>query len=291
MMSARAGIVAAAALLAATASHAGCASETLAPAPVAVPGAGGADDRAGGAAGAGGSGGAAPVKRTVTQRNPFGDVARSDNLLWDGDFEWLTTFSDQDGWLTGNGAFISYNLPKQVLGARCKSGVKCAEMGPDAIFIGTGVASVGHALAASFYATVDGNCYQIDAAVVTQSSFDNPIALQPETPQPVDGWCHFAANVPEVKAAAWLYIHNGGKAASLLDDASLQPIAPKLGASAPGPQGIGQQGFGQQGFGQRSTHDFRALRRQVAQHQKPHPRPRSEAEQRFLDRVARERNP
>ena len=55
--------------------------------------------------GGGGGGGSPPdppdppaVKRTVIERNPFGNVEASQNLLWDGDFEWSSPFTDQYGW-------------------------------------------------------------------------------------------------------------------------------------------------------------------------------------------------
>src|SRR5262249_45345327 len=86
----------------------------------------------------GGSGGAAPVRRTVEQRNPFGDVAAHDNLLWDGDFEWSSPFSDQYGWV---------NLPAQPgfagirVGIDCRSGLKCAAIEKKQAIAGISVSS------------------------------------------------------------------------------------------------------------------------------------------------------
>ncbi len=256
---------------------AACSSElvTPAPAPATGQGAGGSSD---GEGGAGGAGGMAPVKRKVIQRNPFGDVQKADNLLWDGDFEWLSSFADQYGWLSGkNVQSLGYNLPKQVIGARCKSGVKCAEIGPDAVFIAIGVASKGSSLAGSFYAAVDGACTQIDAALLTPAKGDDAVAMFADSKLPVDGWCHYTATVSERTSAAWIYIHNGGKTAALVDDASIQPTPPKPSQSAPavGPAAAPQ--------------DFSALRAKVAELQRPSPRPESEDEQRFREQTARRR--
>ena len=43
----------------------------------------------------------APVapRRTVIERSPYGNVKASQNLLWDGDFEWSSPFADQYGWI------------------------------------------------------------------------------------------------------------------------------------------------------------------------------------------------
>ncbi|MBM4359336.1 MAG: hypothetical protein FJ096_14635, partial [Deltaproteobacteria bacterium] len=86
--------VAAVAFVGASIGSGGCAEERLAPAPTGTAGVGGSNSPTSSS-----GGGGEPVRRTVTTRNPFGNVAVSDNLLWDGDFEWLSSFADQYAWL------------------------------------------------------------------------------------------------------------------------------------------------------------------------------------------------
>ncbi len=201
--------------------QASCVEERLEPAPGS--GAGGA-----GGAGAGGGGGApAMTKRTVELRNPYGNVARHDNLLWDGDFEWLSAFSSQYGWLTGpSPQQLSYALPKVALGAACKSGIKCARVPPNGILVGVGVAKEGSALDVSFAVRVpSGTCLDVEAAVL---SFEDQEAMAPigaDAEQPTDGWCHYAALVPERQWAPWLYIHNASSGEIVVDDAVIAPAA------------------------------------------------------------------
>jgi hypothetical protein len=255
------------ALLGGGAAH-GCASESIAPAPVVV-GSGGSD--ASGAGGAGGSGGAPVAKRQIAERNPYGDVAKSDNLLWDGDFEWLSSFADQYGWLTGGSAGISYALPKQVLGWKCRSGIKCAQLNAAKILVGVGVASQGHALATSVWVSGASPCASMVVALLADDA--NDFKIPAEQAEPVNGWCHYAATVPERKAAAWLYVANDGKTPVIVDDASVQPVAAKAAPSSAAPQFGHAEPIAPEVFG--------ALKADIRAHLKPHPRPQSEVERKW----------
>jgi hypothetical protein len=120
---------------------AGGAGDGLAGAPT-IPAAG-----SGGSAGqTGGQGGdaGAPITpiRTVHQRNPFGNVAASDNLLWDGDFEWSGAFLAQYAWSSGKSWKTSGGPEIEVLAA-CHSGMKCARVKKGGSIGGIGV-SRGH---------------------------------------------------------------------------------------------------------------------------------------------------
>ena len=173
--------------------------------------------------GSGGStsaGGAAPVKRTVIQRNPYGNVDRPNNLLWDGDFEWMGPFVDQYGWLSGSNFGISYALPKLVVGARCQSGVRCAELAPERIAIATGVASKGNALAASVWVKPEGGaCSDVQVVVLPAASPMDAVAL---SFQNEDGWCHFEGLVPALDSQVYLYIANESDGAVVVDNAVVE---------------------------------------------------------------------
>ena len=80
---------------------------------------------------------AAPPKRTVLHRNPFGNVAKTENLLWDGDFEMSSPFSDEYGWLTGPP--FSYAFSGVRIGAECRSGIKCAVLPKKKYLVAIGV--------------------------------------------------------------------------------------------------------------------------------------------------------
>src|SRR5262245_9380671 len=80
---------------------------------------------------------AGPPKRTIEQRNAFGNVAETENLLWDGDFEWFSAFSDQYGWLAGTSMLtLGYSFRDIRVGTICRSGLKCAGMAKKTVLAG-----------------------------------------------------------------------------------------------------------------------------------------------------------
>lgn len=242
-----------------------CATEVVSKAPVGV---GGSAD--GSHAGGGGSGGATVVRRTVLTRNPFGNVGVTDNLLWDGDFEWLSSFSDQYGWLTGqHDSAIGYDLPKPLLGAACKSGVKCIALKKDGIAVALGVASVGHPLEASLSVWTEEDCGNVEVALVGYDNTEPDVALTSEGR--VDGWCRYHAVAAERKRAAALYIHNGTATSIRVDDAVVRRAETAAG----------------QQVAPRSLRDFSALKRELKRRTKPNPRPRPANEQAWLRELAR----
>ncbi len=162
-------------------------------------------------------------KRTIIQRNPFGNVAKVANLLMDGDFEWISAFSDQYGWLTGGQGYLSYQLPTIVMGSRCRSGIKCAEVEHERAVVGLSVSSKGNPLAVSFWAHVEeGACTGVQAVLLSEDGSADSVAIAPESEQPSDGWCHFAGLVSERKSALYLYIQNVSGSVAIVDDAVIE---------------------------------------------------------------------
>lgn len=166
---------------------------------------------------------AGPKKRTVMQRNPFGNVAKSENLLWDGDFEWSSPFSDQYGWLAGPP--FSYTFDNIVVGAACRSGLKCAKLAKKKAIVAIGVASAGEKLQASFWAHLEADgCDKIKSTV---SDFfdklepDVPITAPSATPDE-GGWCHFSTVIEARAHKPFLYIENRTTGAVIIDDAVLE---------------------------------------------------------------------
>jgi hypothetical protein len=162
-------------------------------------------------------------KRRVLQRNPFGHVEKSENLLWDGDFEWSSPFSDQYGWLSGPP--YGYSFPNVVVGARCRSGIKCARVPKKKSIVGIAVASQGEKLSASFFAHIEADtCDKIKSTI--SDFFDNvepdaqvkPTATEPDE----QGWCRFETVIPARSHKPFFYIENRTTADILVDDVVLE---------------------------------------------------------------------
>jgi hypothetical protein len=192
----------------------------------------------GGATGTGGAGGQAPVptKRTVIQRNPFGNVAQADNLLWDGDFEWRSPFADQYGWLSGGSNFLSYALPALALAEACHSGLKCASIPPGNQIVGLALGSRDAALAVSFWARREsGGCGDDVLAVVTDFEGGPQYEVPPPASSEAGGWCRFSALVTGSGGAPLLLIRNVGSEKLVVDDAVIAPISTEGATLVPAP--------------------------------------------------------
>ncbi|MBW2459893.1 MAG: hypothetical protein JRI68_35715 [Deltaproteobacteria bacterium] len=178
--------------------------------------------------GVGGSGGQTPItpKRTVAQRNPYGNVAARNNLLWDGDFEWRSAFADQYGWMSSKGGYMSFAPPALELGWKCRSGLKCALLGPNHRIMGLAVSSIDHDLAISFWAKpAGGHCSELSAVFFTMSDSEQNVEVEAEATAPDgEGWCHYAVQVSERLTAARLYIENVGQGPAIVDDAVIEPV-------------------------------------------------------------------
>lgn len=168
------------------------------------------------------------VKRVVMQRNPYGNVAVTDNLLWDGDFEFRPSFPEQYGWLIGFGFNVGFGLPPLATGSRCKSGIKCAELAPGQHILGIAVGSEGDDLLVSFWAFPDdGTCDGVGAAFLSQYGTADPgERIDPVQAEPFeDGWCRFEAVSPARASSSYLSIENQSVSNVVIDDAVVRPIA------------------------------------------------------------------
>lgn len=171
----------------------------------------------------------AEVVRTVFHRNPHGNVAVTDNLLWDGDFEWRPSFPEQYGWLVGYGFGVTFGLPTLATGSRCKSGIKCAVLGPGENILGIAVGMEDRELLVSFWAFVDdGTCDGVSGALIDSymelSTAEQIPAVQAEPFE--DGWCKFEQLAPARDGAAYLAIENRSGTTMVIDDAVVRPVDP-----------------------------------------------------------------
>ncbi len=202
-----------------------------------------ADGSAGGSPAAGGHDGmnlppatAKPSspKRTIIERSPFGNVQAASNLLWDGDFEWSSPFSDQYGWLEPPS---SLTLSDVVVGPACRSGVKCARVKKANDILGVAVGSATEPLVASVYVRFETGpgeasppCSKVEASIIdaetlldaVQPNLSQDFELTPESEQPgEDGWCKLAGLVPAQPHKPYFRVDNNAPFPMLVDDAVL----------------------------------------------------------------------
>lgn len=189
-------------------------------------------------------------KRTVEQRNPFGNVADARNLLWDGDFEWTSPFTDQYGWWEIAGISANPVLSDVVLGAACKSGVKCARVKKRADIIGLGVGSSQEPLVVSAWVKFepaagveaapcsDAEVTLVDIGEVSASDPDAAIALESETPDE-NGWCHFSGMAAARQTKPYLFVSNNSlQMPMLVDDVVMTAVSERRVAPLPAPAGV-----------------------------------------------------
>ncbi|MFO0593269.1 MAG: hypothetical protein U0441_37350 [Polyangiaceae bacterium] len=188
--------------------------------------------------GTGGTGGSPEkVIRTVEQRNPFGDVAETKNLLWDGDFEWTSPFSDQYGWLFGPP--YSFAFPSATIGAACLSGVKCASIPKNKSILGIGVtSSVADIEVVAHAKPKTGVCKDVDVALLDPDNSQKDAEVPAATEAPgADGWCLYTAKITLYGKKVYLLIDNNTGDELLTDDEVVRPEP--AGAPPPPPPPMG----------------------------------------------------
>lgn len=216
---------------------AGGAGDGLAGAPT-IPTAG-----SGGGAGqaTGGQGGeaGAPITpiRTVSQRNPFGNVAASDNLLWDGDFEWSGAFLSQYAWSSGK-SWKTSGVPEIEVLAACRSGMKCARVKKGGSIGGIGVSPRTPTTRFRGWVKIESGeaCSRVQLYLSSCFGYDDlkdPAESSSAEPDG-EGWCRYEAERPTLDKTPCLFLLNKSKAGLLVDDFYLGPgtSAPSSGASS-----------------------------------------------------------
>jgi hypothetical protein len=188
----------------------------------------------GGESGSSGQAGAAgaPV-RTVSQRNPFGNVQATDNLLWDGDFEWSGAFVSQYSWSSGK-LWTTSLAPGIDVYPECRSGLKCAQMKKNSSIGGIAVSPRTATTRVRGWARVEpgSTCSKVSLYLAgcftsTSSSFTSPIAPVAAEPD-AQGWCQYDEERPSLSETPCLFVSNKSKGAAFLDDLYVGP-----GSAAP----------------------------------------------------------
>lgn len=171
-------------------------------------------------------------KRDVTTKNPFGNVAETQNLLWDGDFEWSSPFTDQYGWIE---LPSSPTLSDVEMGPACRSGIKCARIRKNGAVVGIGVSSSNAGLEASIWVRFEIEegqaplCSEVQAFLAdiggSLGPEDPDQALAPVAEMPdEDGWCNLTATAPVRANKTYLYVENDFDGPILLDDCVIRPV-------------------------------------------------------------------
>ncbi len=148
------------------------------------------------------------VRRTIMQRNPFGNVAASDNLLWDGDFEWASPFSQQYGWVDAVYFSPTGNFSQVRVGPMCRSGLKCGYMTQSQRIAAIGVSPSGSKLSASVWVNVPTkDCSDMGVHLFScDYSVDPDVPLMDADGPDGDGWCHYEAVSDERQHATCLFL-------------------------------------------------------------------------------------
>jgi hypothetical protein len=169
---------------------------------------------------------AAAPKRVVYHRNPFGNVAETKNLLWDGDFELSSPFSDQYGWLTG--APFSYSFTGARIGPECRSGIKCAALAKGKYLIGIGVAVRDAPLEASVWVRAPlASCAKVNVELMSLTGQADPDIKVPVVDEGADAaWCHYHVIAAPRATKTYLSIHNKSADIVIVDDAVLKAALP-----------------------------------------------------------------
>jgi hypothetical protein len=150
---------------------------------------------------------AGTVKRTVMMRNPFGGPAG--NHLADGDFEFST--AQNTGGQLGWRAFTTDGAQELAFatetGGLCRSGLRCAVMGPSMLFLlrGTSAKNDKGNIASGWAKGPEGaGCGSVRALMVNCDTFT--VGKQLVGKKADDGWCHYTAAIGAQDDATCLYI-------------------------------------------------------------------------------------
>ena len=138
-----------------------------------------------------GSPDAGPIVREVFTRDPFGRLDPA-NMMHDGDFEHSAPDSTQYPWLG-----IQYS--RIVTGPACRSGLRCVEISPEDYVVGMFVWPDAPAVEVSFYGKPESSqdCEKEGVGIVMMADdYGQETRIGAQTPEPVDGWCRYAAVMP-----------------------------------------------------------------------------------------------
>jgi hypothetical protein len=205
---------------------------------------GGASGTGGAGAAGGGAGGQdpGPTIRTVSTRGIFGNVAASDNMLWDGDFEWSGAFITQYGWASATIGWNTSVVPDIEVGATCRSGLKCARVKKGGGIVGVAVSpSTPTTLLRAWAKVPEGTpCSKVRVSLAGCFAYVGATGtpLDPATPDPDEGgWCKLEGERPTLDVSPCVFVVNKSinvKEPIFVDDVYLGPPASTGAAGSAG---------------------------------------------------------
>jgi len=169
------------------------------------------------------------VRRRVFTRVPFGNVGTSDNLLWDGDFEWQSAFAQQYGWVDAASIITVSGFGQIRVGPVCKSGMKCGYLTQGQKIAAIGVSPSQGAVSASVWIKPStGDCSDVAVMLFACDYGDDPdVPLTDGDGPDAEGWCEFGAMSVQRKRASCLSVEarfTDGEA--LVDNAVVRAAPP-----------------------------------------------------------------
>jgi hypothetical protein len=164
-------------------------------------------------------------KRLILTREPFGNYARTNNLLLDGDFEWLGGYTAQYPWLSVGGLTLAFEPPSAPVSVDCRSGMRCAVLDLGQAVAGIGVRGKDANLQVSAWIrTPTPDCTL--ASISLAACFENSdTQLVPEVSPTADsnGWCQYQATVTAPASTPCVFVSNDGSdGIMLLDDVVME---------------------------------------------------------------------
>jgi hypothetical protein len=166
-----------------------------------------------------------PFKRSVEQRNPFGNTPAETNLVADGDFE-LTGRQDQMPWLAFNDKgqkTLDFDT-----GGHCRSGVRCVSLGAGDQMIGWLASPREGGIEVSLWAKPKSKlCGDVEMRVLDLDTQTDGVAIAPTAPGvDRDGWCHLTGTAPNLAnraAVVYVAVKSGVSTTMLVDDVFAKP--------------------------------------------------------------------
>jgi hypothetical protein len=180
-------------------------------------------------------------KRTIIQRNPFGNVGASDNLLWDGDFEWHSAFASQYGWVDALGVIATGGFSGVRVGPDCRSGMKCGFLTQSQRVAAIGVSPSNALVEASIWSKPStGLCEDVRVLLIACDygvDPDLPVMDADGTPDAA-GWCeHHLIAEPRTRASCLFVEALFVEGEAVIDDAIVRAAppgsSPSMAAFAP----------------------------------------------------------
>jgi hypothetical protein len=157
-------------------------------------------------------------------------VGASDNLLWDGDFEWHSAFGSQYGWVDALGVISTGAFSGVRVGPDCRSGMKCGVLTQNQRVAAIGVSPMGALVSASIWSKPStGLCEDVRVLLIAcdyGTDPDLPVMDADGKPNS-EGWCeHVLVAEQRERASCLLVVAEFVEGEAIIDDAIVRAAPP-----------------------------------------------------------------